>query len=66
MSEGTVLPVARAFANAIYNAIGVRIKDLPTTPDKILTALPPKQSMDFRTGPWRISRGDAYSDDFAN
>jgi CO/xanthine dehydrogenase Mo-binding subunit len=30
---------APAIANAIYNAIGVRIKDLPITPEKILNAL---------------------------
>ena len=28
-----------AIANAVYNAIGVRIKDLPITPEKILRAL---------------------------
>jgi CO/xanthine dehydrogenase FAD-binding subunit len=27
---------APALANAIYNAVGIRIKDLPITPDKIL------------------------------
>lgn len=32
-----------AIANAIYNAIGVRIKDLPITPDKILKALKEKE-----------------------
>ena len=29
-----------AVANAIYNACGVRVRDYPITPDKILTALP--------------------------
>jgi 4-hydroxybenzoyl-CoA reductase subunit alpha len=32
-----------AVANAIYNAIGVRIKDLPITPEKILKALREKE-----------------------
>jgi len=35
--------VAPATANAIYKAIGVRIKDLPITPDKILKALEAKR-----------------------
>ena len=34
----TIIPAA-AIANAIYNAIGVRVKDLPITPEKILRAL---------------------------
>jgi len=31
--------IAPAIANAIYDAIGVRIRDLPITPEKILKAL---------------------------
>ena len=31
--------IAPAIANAIYNAIGIRIKDLPITPEKILRGL---------------------------
>jgi xanthine dehydrogenase molybdenum-binding subunit len=38
-SEGQPNPHAGAVANAIYNAIGVRIKELPITPDKVLKAL---------------------------
>ncbi|HLA27943.1 MAG TPA: xanthine dehydrogenase family protein molybdopterin-binding subunit [Syntrophales bacterium] len=38
-SEGTNIPTIPAIANAIYDAIGVRIKDLPITPEKILKAL---------------------------
>ncbi|MFH2044365.1 MAG: xanthine dehydrogenase family protein molybdopterin-binding subunit [Pseudomonadota bacterium] len=37
--EGSLAPVAPAIANAIYDAIGVRIKNLPLTPEKILKAL---------------------------
>jgi len=33
------VPTAPAIANAIYDAIGVRIRDLPITPEKILAAL---------------------------
>ena len=39
IGEMTVVPTAAAIANAIYDAVGVRIKDLPITPEKILTAL---------------------------
>ena len=35
------IPIAQAlgFANAVADAIGVRITDLPITPDKVLRAL---------------------------
>jgi len=42
LGETVVLPTAAAIANAIYDAVGVRIKDLPITPDKILRALKDK------------------------
>jgi xanthine dehydrogenase molybdenum-binding subunit len=32
-------PTAPAVANAIYNAVGVRIKDLPITRERIFRAL---------------------------
>jgi CO/xanthine dehydrogenase Mo-binding subunit len=38
-SETAILPGAPAIANAVYNAIGIRINDLPITPEKILAAL---------------------------
>ncbi|HLA28142.1 MAG TPA: molybdopterin cofactor-binding domain-containing protein [Syntrophales bacterium] len=41
-SEGTNIPTIPAIANAVYDAIGVRIKDLPITPEKILKALEEK------------------------
>jgi xanthine dehydrogenase YagR molybdenum-binding subunit len=39
VGEPAIIPTAGAIANAVYNAIGVRIKSLPITPDKILNAL---------------------------
>jgi carbon-monoxide dehydrogenase large subunit len=39
IGEPAAAPTAPAIANAIYDAIGVRIKELPITPDKILLAL---------------------------
>ena len=39
VGEIVVVPTSAAIANAIYDAVGVRIKDLPITPDAILKAL---------------------------
>jgi CO/xanthine dehydrogenase Mo-binding subunit len=39
VGEPALAPTAPAIGNAIHNAIGVRIKDLPITPEKILKAL---------------------------
>jgi xanthine dehydrogenase molybdenum-binding subunit len=43
IGEPGCVPTAPAIANAIYDAIGVRIKDLPITPEKILAALKQKK-----------------------
>lgn len=39
IGEPAMIPTPAAIANAVYNAIGVRIKSLPITPDKVLKAL---------------------------
>jgi CO/xanthine dehydrogenase Mo-binding subunit len=39
LGEPTIIPSPAAVANAIYNAIGKRVKDLPITRDKILGVL---------------------------
>jgi 4-hydroxybenzoyl-CoA reductase subunit alpha len=39
VGQGPLLPVPPAVANAIYDAVGVRIDEVPITPDKILRAL---------------------------
>ncbi len=39
MGETTNVAVPPAIANAIFDAVGVRIKELPITPGKILSAL---------------------------
>jgi CO/xanthine dehydrogenase Mo-binding subunit len=36
------VPTAPAIANAIYDAVGVRIRDLPITPEKVVQALAAK------------------------
>jgi CO/xanthine dehydrogenase Mo-binding subunit len=43
LGEAVMVSTAPAVANAVYNAIGVRIKDLPITPDKVLKALKEKE-----------------------
>ncbi len=39
VGQGPLLPVMPAVANAVYDAIGVRIDEVPITPEKILRAL---------------------------
>jgi xanthine dehydrogenase molybdenum-binding subunit len=46
IGEPGCVPTAPAVANAIYDAIGVRINDLPITPERILAAIRKKQGMD--------------------
>jgi CO/xanthine dehydrogenase Mo-binding subunit len=41
--ETGALTVAPAIANAIHDAAGVRIRDLPITPEKVLRALEEKR-----------------------
>jgi 4-hydroxybenzoyl-CoA reductase alpha subunit len=48
VGQGPLLPVMPAVANAIYDAVGVRIDEIPLTPDKVLRALERK---DKRVGP---------------
>jgi CO/xanthine dehydrogenase Mo-binding subunit len=43
VAEPAMTPTAVCIANAIYDAVGVRIKELPATPQKILTALKEKE-----------------------
>ncbi|MCX7779671.1 MAG: molybdopterin-dependent oxidoreductase [Negativicutes bacterium] len=44
VGEPALIPTAAAIANAVYDAVGVRITDLPITPDKILAKLKEKQN----------------------
>jgi 4-hydroxybenzoyl-CoA reductase alpha subunit len=46
--QGPLLPVIPAVANAVYNAVGVRIDEIPITPDKVLKAMNDKSK---RLGP---------------
>jgi 4-hydroxybenzoyl-CoA reductase subunit alpha len=42
VGQGPLLPIMPAVANAVYDAVGVRIDEVPITPDKILKALTAK------------------------
>ena len=39
VGQGPLLPIMPAIANAVYDAIGVRIDEVPITPEKIVKAL---------------------------
>ncbi len=55
--QGPLLPVIPAIANAVHDAIGVRIDEIPITPDKILKALARKrEGKPARVGPERLPR----------
>lgn len=43
------IPIAAALASAVYDAVGVRIKEQPITPEKILRALEEKEARDHAT-----------------
>jgi 4-hydroxybenzoyl-CoA reductase alpha subunit len=53
--QGPLLPVIPAIANAIYDAVGVRIDQVPITPDMVLRGLELKrQGKPARIGPERL------------
>jgi xanthine dehydrogenase YagR molybdenum-binding subunit len=39
IAEAAIIPAIGALANAVFNASGARVRDLPITPDKVLMAL---------------------------
>src|SRR5438128_869124 len=52
VGQGPLLPVPPAVANAVYNAVGVRIDEVPITPEKVLKALREKsRGREGRFGP---------------
>lgn len=55
VGQGPLLPIAPAVANAVFDAVGVRIDEVPITPEKILRAL---HARDRRTGPKEFPRID--------
>jgi 4-hydroxybenzoyl-CoA reductase alpha subunit len=57
VGQGPLLPVMPAVANAVYDAVGVRVDEIPITPEKVLKALKRKGKGEAgRVGP------DAFPD----
>ena len=55
VGQGPLLPVIPAIANAIHHALGIRIDEVPITPDKILKALElRRRGKPPRVGPERL------------
>ncbi len=53
--QGPLLPVMPAVANAIYDAVGVRVDEVPIHPEKILAGLEKKaRGIEPRVGPTNI------------
>jgi xanthine dehydrogenase YagR molybdenum-binding subunit len=50
IGEPSTIPTAAAIANAVFDAIGVPIRSLPITPDKVLMALDAASKRGGRTG----------------
>ena len=44
IAEAAIIPALGALANAVFNACGVRVRQLPITPDKILMGLSERRS----------------------
>ena len=52
VGQGPLLPIMPALANAVYDAVGVRVDEVPVTPEKILKALDAKaKGLEPRYGP---------------
>jgi len=53
VGQGPLLPIPPAVANAVFDAVGVRVDEVPITPEKVLRAL---ESPQKRFGPTRLPR----------
>ncbi|MBC8645664.1 MAG: molybdopterin-dependent oxidoreductase, partial [Thermoanaerobaculia bacterium] len=52
VGQGPLLPIPPAVVNAIYDAVGVRVDEIPATPEKVLRALKAKAAgKPARVGP---------------
>jgi 4-hydroxybenzoyl-CoA reductase subunit alpha len=57
VGQGPLLPIMPAVANAVYDAVGVRIDEVPITPEKIVKALAEKKAgREPRYGPAAFPR----------
>jgi len=51
VGQGPLLPVPPAIANAVYDAVGARVDEIPITPEKVLRALRAEKK---RFGPTKV------------
>jgi xanthine dehydrogenase molybdenum-binding subunit len=58
IAESPMIPVAAAIANAVYNATGVRINELPMTPERVLSKLEAARNNPeaAQSETWRLDR----------
>ena len=42
--EGPLHPAIPAIANAIYDAVGIRLREMPFTPERVLAAIEAKRA----------------------
>jgi hypothetical protein len=55
VGQGPLLPVIPAVANAVHDAVGVRIDETPITPEKVLRALEARaEGKPARCGPTKL------------
>ena len=55
VGQGPLLPIMPALANAVFDAVGVRVDEIPVTPEKVLAALEQKRRTGVgRTGPGKF------------
>jgi hypothetical protein len=53
--QGPLLPIIPAVANAVHNAVGVRVDEIPITPEKVLRGLElGRQGKRARVGPEKL------------
>ena len=51
VGQGPLLPIMPAVSNAVFDAVGVRVHEVPVSPEKVLRAI---ESKDGRYGPKRF------------
>jgi xanthine dehydrogenase molybdenum-binding subunit len=55
IGEAAMNPVAAAYANAVYNATGIRFRELPMTPERIRAALREREHQQAAAAPAPLS-----------
>ncbi len=59
VGQGPLLPIMPAVANAVFDAVGVRVDEIPVTPEKVLKAIKLKaKGLEGRVGPAGVPKMD--------